>query len=405
MNDRYSAIFDPTYWGKHGPPHALLTELRRKSPVFWLDTGRYDPVWLLTRHADVEYVSKHPRLFLSAPRTVIFNSKSSPRRLRGLPQMDPPEHTQHRRSMQSWFTPRAVRALEERISRIAKELIDELAKTDSADFCSTVGVQLPLKVICGILGLPDEEEPRIWNLTQSVFNTMDPDRSNDADIYEGVRKTMEFCAEVAKERRASPTDDFASTIANAEIDGEKTSIQQSASHIMVMITAGHDTTASAINGGLLALIRHPDQLAKLQRDPVLIESAVDEILRYVSPTPTFVRTASEDTEIRGVKIARGEDVCLHYTAANRDEEVFDRPDDFIVDRTPNRHLAFGVGAHACLGQVLAKIEMRALFRELIGRIDFIELAGEPQNVRSFFVSGLKHLPIRYRLTSESRYVG
>ncbi len=210
---------------------------------------------------------------------------------------------------------------------------------------------------------------------------------------------MAFCAELGRSRQENPTNDLASTIANAEIDGEKLSIQQIASHLLIMISAGHDTTASAISGGMRALIEHPDQLEKLKNNMDLMEHAINEMLRFVTPTTSFVRTASEDTEIDGVKIAKGDDVCILFSAANRDPAVFESPDDFIIDRHPNNHLVFGKGPHVCIGLLLAKIEMMAIFNALLPRLKHVELNGKPEYISSHFVTGLKHLPIKYELTS------
>ena len=395
----YNTVFDPEHWGNHGAPHDVLTTLRREDPILWYESEQYDPVWLLTRHKDVEYVGKHPQLFLSAPRTVFHNPKGFKSPLIGLPQLDAPQHTRHRRAMQGWFTPKAIRDLEDRMSEIARDTVEQMAATDSCEFCSVVGIRLPLKMICEILGIPADQETVVWQLTQDVFAVSDPDMARAASAQEGVRNAMGFCAEIALARQEIPTDDFASTIANAEIDGERMTIQEIASHLMIMISAGHDTTASAINGGMLALIRQPEQLAELQQHPELTESAVNEMLRYVTPTTNFVRTAAEDTQISGVDIARGDDVCIHFCAANRDEDEFDDSQAFVIDRRPNRHLTFGIGPHACIGQLLARIEMKALFEELIPRIQSVELDGDPQHIKAFWVSGLKKLPIRYKISA------
>lgn len=393
----YNTVFDPEYWGRHGAPHDVLTTLRTKDPIYWFENNQYDPAWLLTRHKDVEQVGKNAKLFLSGPRTVFHNPKGFKSPLIGLPQLDAPQHTKHRRAMQGWFTPKSIRDLEERMLEIAKDTVDEMAATNSCEFCSIVGARLPLKMICEFLGIPEAQEAVVWQLTQDVFSVADPDMARAASAQEGVRNAMAFCAEIGKSRQERPTNDFASTIANAEVDGEPMTIQEIASHLMIMISAGHDTTASAINGGMLALIRHPDEFAKLKDQAELTESAVNEMLRYVTPTTNFVRTAAEDTEIGGVKIAKGDDVCIHFCAANRDEAEFADAQAFKIDRKPNRHLAFGIGPHACIGQLLARIEMKALFAELIPRIDSIELDGDPEHIKAFWVTGLKKLPIKYSI--------
>ena len=395
----YSAIFDAEYWEKNGAPHDVLASLRKEHPVYRYESDRFEPVWLLTRRKDIECVGKKPALFLSSPRTVYHNPQGHKSPLVGLPQMDAPKHTQHRQAMQSWFTPKAIHALEGRMSDIAGQLVDNMAEHNDCEFCSTVGAQLPLKLICELLGIPEEQEPAVWQMTKDIFAAADPDLTRTANVVEGIRTAMAFCADLGKSRQANPTDDFASTIANAEIAGERMSIQEVASHLMIMISAGHDTTASAISGGMLALIRHPEQLTKLKEKPELTEFAVNEMLRYVTPTTSFVRTAAESTEIGGVKIAKGDDICMHFCAANRDEDEFENPQAFIIDRNPNRHLAFGIGPHACIGQLLARIEMRALFRELIPRIEHMELDGTPEHAKAFWVTGIKKLPIKYALAA------
>lgn len=394
----YDVIFDPGYWGRHGAPHEVLANLRREHPVHWYESERFDPVWLLTRYADVEHVGRNPGLFLSSPRTVFHNPQGFRSPLRGLPQMDPPEHTSHRRAMQSWFTPRAIRQFETRMAEVARVLVDDMAADKACEFCSTVGIRLPLRMICEILGIPPEQEPIVLQLTRDVFSAADPELVKGGDVREGIQNAMAFCAELGRSRQEQPTGDFASTLANAEVDGERLSMQEIASHLMIMISAGHDTTASAINGGMLALIRHPDELARLQQNPALIDPAINEMLRYVTPTTNFVRTASTDTEVGGVSIRKGQDVCIHFCAANRDESQFEDPNRFAIDRAPNKHLAFGTGPHACIGQLLARIEMSALFRELVPRIDAVELDGDPEFISAYWVTGLKRLPIRYTLS-------
>ena len=397
-NRDYDLIFDPDHWGKSGAPHDVLSTLRNENPVFRYKHPRFQPVWLVTKRRDIEYVGKNPERFQNRQRTVIHNDQGYQSPLKGLPHMDPPEHPKHRRAMQSWFTPRAIKSLEERMQEIAKEIVDGMAEDNSCNFAASVGAPLPLKMICELLGIPQEQEIVVWQLTQDVFSASDPDVAASSNIQEGIKKAMAFCADIGRARQANPTDDFASTIANAKIDGEQIDIREIASHLMIMISAGHDTTASAISGGMLALIRNPDQMKKLQNNKGLTESAVNEMLRYVSPTTNFVRTTVVDSQIAGTKIPAGDDVCIHFCAANRDEDEFENPQDFLVERTPNRHLAFGIGPHSCIGQLLARIEMKALFEELVPRLESMELDGEPEYFRAHWVTGLKNLPVRYKIT-------
>lgn len=395
LNPMYDIVFDAEYWQKYGAPHEVIAKIREENPVLWYEHENFDPVWLVTRHKDVEFVGKNSKLFLSSPRTVIHNPKGYVSPLVGLPQLDAPDHTDHRKAIQGWFTSKAIRKLENRINEIAKNLVDEMATKNNCEFCDDIAAQLPLKMMCELLGIPQEQEATVLKLARDVFAAADPALVNADNAKEGVERAMAFCVELAISRQENPTDDLASTIANTEVNGALLSIPQIASHLLIMISAGHDTTASAISGGMLALIRNPDQLTKLKDNQDLTELAINEMLRYVTPTTSFVRTAKEDTEIDGVKIAKGDDICIHFSAANRDPAEFENPDAFIIDRKPNRHLVFGKGPHVCIGLVLAKIEMIALFKELIPRLNSVELVEKPTYVKSFWVTGLKKLPLRY----------
>jgi cytochrome P450 len=213
-----------------------------------------------------------------------------------------------------------------------------------------------------------------------------------------VQDFFAYFTDLTEARRAEPTADLASVIANAEIDGEPVGLMEQISYYVIIATAGHDTTASAMAGGMQALIENPEQLSLLQRDPSLIGSAADEIIRWVSPVKHFMRNCASEYTLRGHTFQPGDAVLLSYPSANRDEDVFDDPFRFDVGRSPNKHLAFGFGAHYCLGAMLARMEIRALLTELVPRIALIELGGEPAEMQTLFVGGLKHLPIRYQLT-------
>jgi cytochrome P450 len=255
-------------------------------------------------------------------------------------------------------------------------------------------------VILSLLGLPESDFPRLLKLTQELFGGDDADTRRGATPEEQLAVLMDFFAYFQKltaARRAQPTDDLASAIANARVDGEPLSDFDTASYYVIIATAGHDTTSSTIAGGLHALLEHPGELERLRTDPGLLTLAADEMIRWVTPVKEFMRTASADTEVGGVPVAEGESVLLSYPSANRDESVFADPFRFDVGRDPNRHLAFGFGVHYCLGAALARMEIRALFAELLPRLDSIEMAGTPEWIATTFVGGLKHLPIRYAL--------
>lgn len=387
--------------------HAACALLRRESPVHRVEARGFNPFWALTKHADVLEIEKLHATFLNAPRALLTPAEADARRaaegepLRTLIHMDEPDHKAYRGLVADWFQGAAVREPEARIAELARRAVDGMAKGDACDFVADVAAHYPLRVILSILGLPEEDFPRMLRLTRELFGTSDPEMRRGArlDDHLAVLKDFyEYFRAVTAARRESPTSDLASVIANGSIDGRPLGDLEAMSYYVIIATAGHDTTSSTIAGGLLALIQHPDQLERLRADPSLLPLAADEMIRWVSPVKHFMRTATIDHEIRGVKIPAGESVLLSYPSANRDEEVFDRPFMFDAGRNPNRHLAFGFGAHFCLGAQLARMETRALFAELLPRLEQVEPAGPPAWIETLFVGGLKRLPIRYRIT-------
>ena len=390
-------VVDPVYWGDHGAPHDVLQRLRREQPVARYDGGAVDPFWLVTRHDDIEAISKNPTLWSSVPRTVLDAPRGGPRRLHSIVHMDPPDHTRYRAVMQSWLTPRRLRLLEGRMREVATDLIDRIAQSEACDFVAEVAAVHPLRMLCEMLGITPADEPEVLRITRLLFAKHDVDYAQPVAGQAPQVPMLAFCKRLVEARRAAPADDLAGTIANARIDDAPIGEFEAMSNLAVFLSAGHDTTSSAMSGGLAALIRHPEALRRLQAEPALLPSAIEEMLRYVTPTTNFVRTATADTVLRGQPIGAGDDVCLHYAAANRDELLFDDPDAFRIDRRPNRHLGFGIGTHGCIGQMLARMEMKTLFEVLIPRIRDIELASEPVHIRAYWVSGLKRMPIRYRL--------
>jgi cytochrome P450 len=268
------------------------------------------------------------------------------------------------------------------------------------DFVRDISVHYPLYVILSLLGLPESDFERMLMLTQQLFGSDDPELQRSTDLEEQFTVLLDFFNyfnELTASRRAHPTDDLASALANAQIDGAYLPDMDLASYYVIIATAGHDTTSSTIAGGLHALLRHPDQLARLHADHELLPTAVEEMIRWVTPVKEFMRTASEDAVVGGTTIEAGQSLYLSYLSANRDETVFDDPFQFDVGRQPNKHLAFGFGPHFCLGAQLARLEIRALFAELLPRLDSIELAGTPTSSATTFVGGLKTLPVRYAI--------
>lgn len=399
-------VVDAAWWGAYGAPHESLARLRRETPVARYEGGAVDPFWLVTRHADIEVISRDPALWSSVPRTVLDAPRGGPPRLRSIVHMDPPEHTQHRAVMQRWLTPKMLRALEERMRTVAAELVDDMAARHACDFVADVAAIHPLRLLCEMLGIARDQEAQVLRVTRLLFAKHDAGYAKPTPGEAPQAPMLGFCRRLVAERRERPTDDLASALANgdaqADARGDPMGEFEALSNLAVVLSAGHDTTASAISGGLLALVRHPEALKALQAEPGrLLPTAIDEFIRWVTPTTNFVRTATADTELRGVPIAAGDDVCLHYAAANRDEAVFEAPDVFRIDRRPNRHLGFGIGTHGCIGQMLARLEMKTLFEALLPRLERIELVEEPQFIQAYWVSGLKRLPIRYTMRAGS----
>lgn len=409
-NFDYREVAYPQTYADENRLHAIFADMRRNAPVVWQEPVGYRPFWSITKYDDIVEISRQNDLFLNGPRAVLIDSAEEERvlamtggemLLRTLIHMDNPDHKLYRGLTLEWFQPKNVNTLRDRIAKLAKETVDRMAASgNECDFVTEAAVWYPLRVILLILGAPPEDEARMLKLTQELFGARDPEMARELESpmdMGAVGEFFEYFTKMTEERRANPQDDVASVIATATIDGEPIGHLEAMSYYVIVATAGHDTTSSSTSGGLHALIENPDQLAKLKADPSLIPSAVDEMIRWSTPVKHFMRTATEDYELRDQTIRKGDAVMLHYPSGNRDEEVFEDADSFKVDRSPNRHIAFGYGAHLCLGQFLAKLEMRVLFEELIPRLGEVELAGDPSWVQAAFVSGLKHLPIKYQL--------
>ena len=403
------AIVDPRTYATPAVYDELFSRLRRDDPVHWTQPQGHRPFWTVSRYADIQDVEINSQRFLNAPRLVLRSIEAEERvkaltggrslLLRNLVNMDGEEHQAYRRLTQTWFAPARLRQLEPELRALARRYVDRMLEMGGAcDFAKDVAVWFPLHVIMHILGVPETDEPLMLKLTQQLFGPDDPDIKTAAptDLVSTVEEFFAYFGKLTSERRARPGDDVASLIANAEVGGQRIGDHEALSYYIIVATAGHDTTSSTIAGGLLALLQNPAEMARLRADPALLPSAIDEMLRWVSPVKNFFRTAAEDTEVRGQPVRAGESLLMCYPSANRDEEVFEDPFRFDITRSPNRHLAFGYGPHVCLGMHLAKLEIRILMEELLRRVEAIELAGEPAWLNANFVSGLKRLPIAYR---------
>jgi cytochrome P450 len=414
-----NALVSNVTYGDDAEIHRLLTELRRNDPVHWTAPDGFRPFWSITKYNDILEIEKLNDQFLNEPRSVLMNMEAehnlaamwggpdpktgrvSP--LRTLIDMDGTDHRAYRGLTQPWFMPANLKKLEPRMAELAKRYVDKMtALGPECDFTKDIAVYYPLHVIMSIMGVPESDEPKMLKLTQELFGGGDPDmRREERDPNTNViADFFAYFNAVTAERRAHPGDDLATVIANGQVHGCPLGPVETASYYIIVATAGHDTTSSSIAGGLRALIENPDQLKKLKEHPELLNTAVDEIIRWVTPVQHFMRTATQDYTLRGRRIEKGQAVQLLYISGNRDEEIWPDPFKFDVTRENNRHVAFGYGAHVCLGQHLAKMEIKAFFKELLGRLDAIEMTGPSKRVQSTFVSGLKTLPVRYKLRAE-----
>lgn len=416
-------IVNPELFANEDDIHALFTRLRRESPVRWMEPRGFRPFWSVTKHADIQEVERQSEKFVNRLRTYlapiegeewIKSITGDTHLFRTLVDLDDPIHVKLRNLTQSWFMPPNLRKLEARIGQIAKDHVDRMAELGGeCDFVKDIALWYPLRVIMMIMGVPPEDEPFMLKMTQEIFGPGDPDvvkeseskgdaavfgtKEQSVDLMQTAMKLFEYFGAITADRRANPRDDVSSVIANGMIDGQPIGDREAMSYYIIVATAGHDTTSSTVAGGMLQFLKNPGELRKLKENPALMPSAVEEMIRWVTPVKHFMRTATEDYTLRGQTIKAGDGLCMHYPSGNRDEDVFDDPFAFRVDRTPNRQIAFGYGAHLCLGMHLARMEIKALFNELLPRLASIELAGEPKNTRANFVSGLKSLPVRFKM--------
>jgi cholest-4-en-3-one 26-monooxygenase len=401
-------VIGPDTFAQHGYPHAAWKRLRREAPVHWFDLPGGVGFWAVTRREDIVWISKRPERFVNAPRLAIFEEGApveGERKLaRHLLNMDPPEHAAYRGVASSWFTPRAIRRRAPDVERIARDLLAEMAGDGAerqGDFVADLAAPLTLHVLADMLGVPRADWRLMFRWTNQIAGASDAEYQTGEQPIHGVEEARHglfaYFTELAAERRQRPRDDMVSVLSNARIDGQPIPTFELLSYFLLLVVAGNETTRNAASGGLLALIEHPDQMRKLRASPELVPTAVEEIVRWTAPVIQFCRTPVEDVEIRGQRIRKGDSLCLLYPSANRDEDVFEDPDAFRVDRKPNPHLGFGIGEHFCLGANLARLELRVIFAELARRLEAVELTGPVERMRSSFLGGVKRMPIRYRL--------
>jgi len=398
--------------------HESYRWLRANNPLGVARTENFDPFWVVTKHAHIQAISRQNDLFHNADRATVLTARAGierirkvtggPNLVRSLVQMDAPDHPKYRALTQGWFMPANLGKFEARVRHIARSTVARMLEKDGhCDFVADVALGYPLHVIMEILGVPEQDEPRMLKLTQELFGSQDPDTARvrealSPEQFAGMMQSIvndfgAYFRKITEERRSHPRDDLATVIANARIGGEYMPDHDATSYYMIVATAGHDTTSSSTAGAIWALAENPEQFAKVKANPELIPGLVDEAVRWMTPVKHFMRSATADTELGGRGIAKGDWLMLCYASGNRDEEVFEDPFSFHCDRKPNRHVAFGYGAHLCLGQYLAKLEMRILFEELLPRLKSIALDGEVKMTQATFVNGPKKLPVRFEV--------
>jgi cytochrome P450 len=399
-------LVDSERYARLGYPHDLWTRLRADEPVARFEPPGFEPFWAITKHADVLEISKQPLRFSSAqgitlrPAGVVFPPSEM------VVMLDPPRHGPVRRVANRRFTPRAVRGQRDDIERIAIEILDDAAAHGTSgefDFVERVAAPFPLAVIAWVLGVPSTDWALMFRWTNEVIGKDDPEyrlpgESPGRTSRRARGELHAYFRHLIEQRREDLHDDLVSELIRGEIDGKPLDEEQLVSYCELLVEAGNETTRNAVSGGLLAFCEHRDEWEKLRANPDLLPDAVDEILRWVSPISHFTRTATEDCEVRGTKIRAGEQVALYYASANRDEEIFEDPFEFRVDRRPNPHLAFGFGEHFCMGAHAARVELETIFRHLLARLEGFEVAGPVERLNSMVNGSIKHLPLRYRMT-------
>jgi len=399
-------VFSPDLYVE-GPPHEAFKVLRREAPVFFhkepADPRTSRPegpgFWVLSKYDDVKLASRMPQLFSSWKGGTNIWDLPQPQldqvRLMML-NMDPPKHRQFRAIVNKAFTPRMVRGLEPRVRKLAKKIVDGIAHKGECEFVSEVAALLPMEVICEMVGIPDEDRPHIYELSNQLIGFDDPEfQGGIADAEVASAQMFMYAAKLAERVRRQPGDDLATALLNAEVDGERLSEFEFNSFFLLLSIAGNETTRTVTTNGMRTLIENPAQRQLVVENPHLVESAVEEILRFAPAVHYFRRTVMQDTEIRGVKLREGEKITMWYPSANRDEDVFVNGDAFDVRRSPNEHLAFGIGEHFCIGSHLARMELNVIFEELLARVPDMELAGPVRRLRSNFVNGVKEMPVTF----------
>lgn len=403
----YAHLVDADYYEQIGYPHDDWRELRNQRPIHYVERELGDSFWAITKQRDIKTIGRQPEVF-SSDMPIVRDQDLIDDLPTDLPKqlitLDPPIHAKYRALVAKRMTPRKVAKLHDEIETIAVDILKDLEEHEATgcDFVDVVAAPLPIAVISYLLGVPMDDWRQLYKWTNESAGAFDPENRREGEtaqqtMHRAMTEQFAYFAELREERLENPKDDLVTLLAQATVDGEPLPVMDVLSFYQILIAAGNETTRNATSGGLHALIEHPDELRRVQRDPSLLKSTVEEVLRWTSPIIHFARTATRDTEVGGHRIRENEVVSLFYPSANRDEDVWDDPYTFRVDRRHNPHIAFGVGEHYCLGAHVARLELEVIYRHLLPRLAEVEVAGPVDRLRSHLIGGIKRLPIRYEL--------
>ncbi|HTO09866.1 MAG TPA: cytochrome P450 [Myxococcota bacterium] len=396
-------VISPAYYETNGYPHAEWTYLRKHAPVHRFTGDAFDPFYAIVKHADIVEIGKNPTDFIIEPRLAVFTRDIPPEqvKLKHLLTLDPPEHRSFRAVTAKQFTPRVTQHWAPKVDRITRQILDEAGELGTCDFVQDVAAPITIAVIAEMLGVPGEDWRLLFKWTNETIAPEDPEfqqgRTTEETIMSARAELFKYFSALSESRRKNPKDDIVSVVATGKVDGKLLEPFDLLSYYLLLVVAGNETTRNAMTGGMLAFNENPGEWRRLVANPDLIDSAVEEVVRWTTPVIQFTREATRDITLRGVKIAKGESVCLFYASGNRDEEIFDEPFRFRIDRNPNDHVGFGRGEHVCLGAHLARLELRTVFDQIRERLESFERTGKEERVRSSFVGGIKRAPIRWKL--------
>jgi cholest-4-en-3-one 26-monooxygenase len=402
VDPRTLDIISSEKYEREGYPHAEWTWLRKHDPVHWIESECCDPFWAVTKHAEIVSIGRNPHDWIIAPRLAVFTRDVLPEpTTHHLLTMDPPEHGRYRNLTSKWFTPRTVKVWEPKVREVTREVLDAAREKRDIDFVADVSAPITIAVIALMLGLPREDWHLLFRWTNEIIAPEDPEFQRgrtSMETSEAARTELfAYFKELAEERRKDPRDDILSAVVQGRIEGAALNEFELLSYYFLLVVAGNETTRNAMTGGIQCFLDNPAEWKKLAEDPSLVGGAIEETVRWTTPVIQFTRTATRDMTLRNKTVREGESVCLFYASGNRDEEIFEDPFSFRIDRKPNDHVGFGRGEHVCLGAHLARLEIRAMYEQLIPRLVSMERTAPVVRVRSSFVGGIKRAPLRWEL--------